>query len=130
MDSYHLFYMRPIVNDSIVVLAAGLFFIAAYCDVRSRRIPNAIALAVGALGLVRLVFAGDSEAALLCIGAAASMFVIGFLLFWWGLLGGGDVKLTAATVLLVGAHSLSLFLVAMSLSGLVVTLATIAADRL
>jgi prepilin peptidase CpaA len=51
-------------------------------------------------------------------------------LFWRGLVGGGDVKLTAAAVLLVGYHALSGFLVAMSLCGLVVTLAVLAADRL
>ena len=113
----------------IPVIAAGLFFIAAYGDIRTRRIPNALALAVAALGLLRLVLAGDPAAALLSIAAAAAVFAIGFLLFWRGWLGGGDVKLMAAAVLLVGAPAVSLFLIAMSLCGLVVTLATLAADR-
>ena len=52
-------------------IAAVLFLIAAYGDVRTRRIPNALVLAVAALGLVRLVLAGDLEAALLGIGAVS-----------------------------------------------------------
>jgi len=117
------------VTYAVPIVAVGLFTIAAYGDVRTRRIPNTLALAVAALGLLRLVLAGDPAAALLGIGAATAIFVIGFLLFWRGMLGGGDVKLMAAAVLLVGASGLSLFLVAMSLCGLVVTLATLAADR-
>ena len=112
------------------VTAVGLFLIAAHGDLRTRRIPNMLVLAVAALGLVQLILAGDPVAALTSVGASAAVFAIGFLLFWRGLLGGGDVKLMAAAVLLVGAPALSLFLVAMSLCGLVVTLATIAADRL
>ena len=70
------------------------------------------------LGLLRLVLAGDPAAALLSIATAAAVFAIGFLLFWRGWLGGGDVKLMAAAVLLVGVPAVSLFLVAMSLSAL------------
>jgi prepilin peptidase CpaA len=103
--------------------------IAAYGDVRTRRIPNALALSVAALGLARLTLTGDLAAALISIGVAAVVFILGFLLFWRGLLGGGDVKLMAASVLLVGAPALSLFFLATSLCGLVVTLATVAADR-
>ena len=122
--------MSLLVQFLIPAVAAGLFLIAAYGDIRTRRIPNALALAVAVLGLVRLVLAGDPAAALLSIAAAAAVFAIGFLLFWRGWLGGGDVKLMAAAILLVGAPAVSLFLIAMSLVGLVVTLATLAADRL
>ena len=118
------------VQSVITLLTAGLLLIAAYGDVRTRRIPNMLVLAVAALGLMRLTLAEDLTLALFTIATAAAIFAIGLLLFWRGLLGGGDVKLTAAAVLLVGAPALSLFLVAMSLFGLVVTLATIAADCL
>ncbi len=113
----------------IPAIAAGLFLIAAYGDLRTRRIPNALALAVAALGLVRLALAGDLAAGLMTVAAAAAVFAIGFLFFWRGWLGGGDVKLMAAAILLVGVPAMSFFLVAMSLVGLVVTLATLAADR-
>ena len=117
--------------DSVIpIFGAGCLALAAYTDVRSRRIPNALAVAVAALGIVRLILAGDPGAALDSVAVAAALFAVGFLLFWRGLIGGGDVKLTAAAGLLVGYHALSEFLVAMSLFGLVVTLAVLAADRL
>lgn len=114
----------------IPALGTALFAAAAYGDVRSRRIPNALAAAVAALGAVRALLSGDPVAALLSIAAAAAVFAIGFLLFWRGLIGGGDVKLIAASVLLVGHDAISQFLLAMGLFGLVVTLAVLAADRL
>ncbi len=98
----------------IPVLAAGLFAIAAYGDVRTRRIPNALALAVASLGVVRLTLAGDFGAAL----------------HRRGYIGGGDVKLMAAAVLLVGHQALSEFLLALAVCGLVVTLAVLSAGRL
>jgi prepilin peptidase CpaA len=117
--------------DSVIpIFGAGLFAAAAVGDARRRRIPNALAAAVAALGLVRLILAGDSGAALDSIAVAAAVFAVGFLLFWGGLIGGGDVKLITAAVLLVGYHALFEFLAAMSLFGLVVTLVVLAADRL
>jgi prepilin peptidase CpaA len=117
--------------DSVIpIFGASCFAIAAYTDVRSRRIPNALAVAVATLGIVRLILAGDPAAALDSVAAAIAIFSAGFLLYWRGLIGGGDVKLMAAAVLLVGYHALSGFLVTMSLCGLAVTLAVLAADRL
>jgi prepilin peptidase CpaA len=117
--------------DSVIpVLGASCLAFAAYTDVRSRRIPNALAVAVATLGVIRLILDGDPGAALDSVAVAAAIFAVGFLLFWRGLIGGGDVKLMAATGLLVGYHALSEFLVAMSLFGLVATLAVLAADRL
>jgi len=117
--------------DSVIpILGVGLFAVAAYGDVRTRRIPNALAIAVAALGLARLILAGDPGEALDSFAAAAAIFAAGFLLFWRGLFGGGDVKLMAAAVLLVGYHALPGFLVVMGLCGLFVTLAVLAAGKL
>ena len=114
----------------IPFLGAGLFAFAAYGDVRIRRIPNELAIAVAALGLIQLILGGDLGAALHSLTAAAAVLAAGFLLFWRGYVGGGDVKLAAAAVLLVGYHGLSGFLLAMGLCGLVVTLAILAAHRM
>lgn len=115
---------------TIVILNSGLFVCAAYGDVRTRRIPNLLVLAIAMLALGRLILAGDPGAAAAAVGAAAAVFFVGFLGFWRGLWGGGDVKLLAATVLLIGHRALGDFLLVMSLFGLVVTLATLAAARL
>ena len=114
----------------IPVLGVLLLAIVACGDVRTRRIPNALSIAVVALGLLGLALNNEPTAAIESVAAAAAVFGIGFLLFCCGLIGGGDVKMMSATVLLVGSDRLSLFLVAMGLCGLVVTLAVIASDRL
>ena len=76
-----------------------------------------------------LIVIGDLNVALYTVGASAFVFIAAFLLFWRGLLGGGDAKLITATALLVGYHNLFSFLVLMSLCGVLVTLAVLATHR-
>ena len=119
-----------VLRTVILLFAIGLFAVVAYRDIRTRRIPNALALAIGALGLARIILAGDTGAAVCTLAAGAAVFAAGFLLFWRGLIGGGDVKLLTASALLVGYRDLFGFLFVMSLCGALVALAVIAADRL
>ena len=114
----------------ILLLGIGLFAVAAYGDVRTRRIPNELALGVGALGLLRMMLAGDASAPLYTLGAAAAVFAVAFLLFRFDLVGGGDVKLLTAAALLVGHHDLLGFLFLMSLCGALISLAMLTADKL
>ena len=86
-------------------------------------------MALVALGVARLSLEAGPAAALYTITAAAAVFGVGLLLFWRGLIGGGDVKLTAAAVLLLGYHALPGFLLAMSFCGLAVTLTMLIAAR-
>jgi len=104
-------------RTAILILAIGVFAIAAYGDVRARHIPNSLPLAIGALALVQLTPVGDPHPALWTIGAAVMIFVLGLLQWRLGLLGGGDVKLLAAAALLVGSHDLFDFLFLTSLGG-------------
>jgi prepilin peptidase CpaA len=122
--------MEVPLQGAAVVAAAAILTVAAYCDVRSRRIPNALAVAVAGLGLVRLLLTGDPVAALWTLAAAAAVLFIGFLFFAFRLVGGGDAKLLAAAALLVGAHDLPAFLLLMSLLGGVVGLAVAARQHL
>ena len=83
----------------ILVIAIGLLVLIAYGDVRTRRIPNALCVAIGALGAFRLVLGADPIDAGRTLTAAAVMFAIGFVLFWRGVVGGGDAKLVSAMVI-------------------------------
>lgn len=112
-------------QTTVVITAIGLLFLAAYGDLRNRRIPNALCLAVGVLGLVRIAFAGDAVAALYTIAAAAVVFTASLMLFWRGAVGGGDVKLVAAMALLIGYREVVGFLVLMSICGGVLALGTL-----
>ena len=111
----------------IIIAGTGilLFIVAAYGDIKSLRIPNKLAIAVAILGVFRLLVIGDLNTAIYTIGASAMVFIVTFLIFWRGILGGGDVKLLSATVLLVGYHDLLSFLLIMSICGAFVSLAVL-----
>src|SRR5258708_30864219 len=114
----------------ILILGVGIFTFVAYGDIRTRRIPNEFIVGLLALAAFRMVLTGNPSSALYTLVASAALFVGTFLLFWRGLLGGGDVKLIGATALLVGYHELFEFLVVMSVSGALIALAILAQDRL
>jgi prepilin peptidase CpaA len=88
----------------IPLLGIAVFALVAYGDLRKRRIPNGLTIAVAALGLVRLIPAGDPHDALYTLAAAVAVFAVTFAMFWFGWIGGGDAKLVAAATLLIGAQ--------------------------
>ena len=116
----------------LIVLIVGIciFAVVAYGDIRTRRIPNEMIVAILVLAAFRIAIDGDPRAGLFTLTASATLFVSTFLLFWRGLLGGGDVKLIGATALLVGYHNLFEFLFVMSVSGALMAVAVLARDRL
>jgi prepilin peptidase CpaA len=118
------------VHAIILFVGVCLFAAIAYGDIRTRRIPNAFIVAILSLAAVRIALAGDPLAGLYTLGASSALFVATFLLFWRGLLGGGDVKLIGATGLLVGYHNLFEFLFVMSVSGALIAVAVLARSRL
>lgn len=89
--------------------------LAAACvtDVRARRIPNALAAAVLAVGLVRAavpLVTGLAEPGVPTLGAALLGAALGLVawmpLYALGVLGAGDVKLFAAAAAWLGPHAL------------------------
>jgi prepilin peptidase CpaA len=122
--------LETILHSVISLLATGILAAVAYGDLRTRRIPNKLVAAIGILGLARIFVVGDPNAALYTLAAAAAVFAAALLLFWRNFVGGGDVKLLAASVLLVGHYDLFRFLFVMSLCGMLLALAVVAADRL
>lgn len=118
------------VQTAVMIVAIGILAIIAHGDVRTRRIPNVLAATIAMLGLVRMMLAGDPVAAGHTFEAAATVFAVAFLLFWLGVLGGGDAKLVAAMVLLIGYQELFGFLFLMSVCGGALALAILARDKL
>ena len=117
-------------QTAVVVVAIGILALIAYRDVRTRRIPNPLAIAIAILGLVRILLVNDPVAAGYTLAAGIAMLTAAFLLFWRGVLGGGDAKLIAATALLIGYQDLFGFLFLMSLCGAALALATLMSDKL
>ena len=107
----------------------ALFIVAAYSDVKSFRIPNLLVTAVACLGVTRLIAADDLGVAVYTVGASVIILVIGFVLFWQGIVGGGDAKLITAAALLVGYHDLFSFLVVMGICGALISFAVLVIHR-
>lgn len=104
-------------QKAISFAAIALLMIAAYSDIRTFKIPNALVLTIGALGIIRLILLGDPIAAIFAAGFAALIFLVGFMMFTRGWVGAGDVKLLIATVLLIRYPDLMMFLIRMSFLG-------------
>jgi prepilin peptidase CpaA len=114
------------VEKIALLTGIALFVVAAYGDVKTLRIPNKLVIAVAALGVLRLIVLGDPGIAIQTVAASAIVFIAAFLMFWRGLVGGGDAKLITAAALLVGYNSLFNFLLVMGLCGGVVSLVMLA----
>ena len=117
-------------HRAVLALAMGAFAIAAYCDVRTRRIPNALSLTIAALGLIRIVLVQDLLGAGYTLAAGMAIFGITFALYRCEAIGGGDAKMIAAVALLIGYRELPEFLFLMSLCGGALAFVTMTTENL
>jgi prepilin peptidase CpaA len=115
-------------HASLTLVIVGLLLLAAWYDVATRLIPDAICIAIlaGALALR----APDGWLAMLgSLGAASLLFCFLFLLAMRGLLGGGDVKLAGALAVALPPASTWDLLVLVVLAGGLLGIAYVAASR-
>lgn len=84
-----------------IALVCAASLLAAICDVRTRRIPNAIAIGLFVCGIGVAAFAGW-QAPLVAIAIALAVLFAGSIAFSFKLIGGGDVKLLAAAAATLG----------------------------
>jgi prepilin peptidase CpaA len=107
----------------------ALMILAALEDIRTRRIPNWLTGSVAALYPLYALAAPTSVAWLGALGAGVLVFLLGWLLFARGIMGGGDVKLITAVTLWAGIEHLALFAAVTSLSGGVLGIASLIRER-
>ncbi len=89
--------------QSVVMIGlVATLLVAAVSDAVRYVIPNFVVLALVALFLIAAPFAADPLSWFGHLGAGAAVFVAGCVLFHYGLMGGGDVKLWAACALWMG----------------------------
>ncbi len=105
---------------------------AALRDLRSFTIPNWIPAAVVTGFLLAAVAEGSlwSNAALMHASAGGAVLIVAAILFFRGLIGGGDAKLIAAVSVWMGWSHLPQFLLLMALAGGVLALSWLVAKRL
>ena len=108
---------HPDAGHLIVAAALSAVLVwAAISDIMARRIPNKAVL--GVLGLYVIWAAFGVEGGIVSAFAAAGIgFAIGYGLYFFNVVGAGDVKLFAATALFTGLSHLPLFALATVLSG-------------
>jgi prepilin peptidase CpaA len=99
-----------------VALAGGALVAAAVSDALSYQIPNRFAVAI-AFSFLAASLGGSLHEALTGLAIGAIVFAIGIALFARRLLGGGDVKLLAATALWVPPPLFAAFTLVTSLAG-------------
>lgn len=83
-------------NIAMAALFLPLAITIAYMDIKYRRIPNKLVLAILLAGLSVNTIFGGSRGLLLSLGGFALSFAIMFFLHVFGTMGAGDVKLFGA----------------------------------
>jgi len=114
----------------ILVVFPALLLLAAGWDLASFTIPNTIPAAL-AVAFLALALAAGMPAATLGWHALAGAIglVVGFALFAFGVIGGGDAKLFASVALLFGTHDALAYALVASLFGGALTLGLLAMRR-
>ena len=103
-------------NGILVWIACGLFAASAVCDLRSRRIPNAIPLALLVLFAIHAAAggAGPAKGVGMHLAIGAVLLAAGFALYLTGGFGAGDAKLAAVAGTWIGPADLGLFLMGLA----------------
>jgi prepilin peptidase CpaA len=109
------------------IVACCALIAAAASDIHRREIPDS---ASGLVALSGLTFAILGGSALTVSLVFAFLFVAGALLFFLGVLGGGDVKLIAAMGFWLTPATIAPFLLVMALAGGVIAIGMIVAGAL
>jgi Flp pilus assembly protein protease CpaA len=111
---------------AIPFACAALLVAAAATDLAARIIPNRIPLLLAALGLMLHLAQGSLIPGLL---VAAAVFALLLVAWHFGAMGGGDVKLLAATAFCVAPVTVPLLIMRVALAGGVLGVAYLVARR-
>lgn len=107
----------PIIAQTATLGFAALLLWAAYGDVRSLIIPNRISVAIALLYPAFVMANPQPVDWLAALAISGATLAVGFLLFAFRFLGGGDAKLIAVTVLWAGPTHILSFLLLTALAG-------------
>ncbi len=110
--------MKAVLPVPTVLLLASLILLAitAGSDLKDRRIPNELAAAVAAIGLIQGVLARPGVLWLSLLVALAVFGGLG-VLSHYRIIGGGDMKLISAVTLLVPPERVGQLLIEIALAG-------------
>ena len=120
--------MLDAVRDAIILwVFPALMVYAAMTDLVDRRIANWVSVAlIGAFVVLAVVTWMPPAQVAIHLAIALSAFAFGFAMFALGKMGGGDVKLIAASILWFGPEAGFYYALSFSIAGLGVTVAFMA----
>lgn len=124
--------MTAMLSWILLATLAALLFAAAWCDLKSRNIPNGLNLAIALLAIPFWWASGLAAwpDMALQIGVALFVFALFAVAFAFGAMGGGDVKMIGALSLWLPWQAVVMLLVIMSLAGGALTAAMLVRRRL
>ena len=106
-----------LLQKNISYTATVLLAVAAYSDIKTFRIPNRLVFGIATLGVLRLILLHDLFATIYAVAMVVLIFIAGLVLFSRRLIGGGDVKLLIATILLIRYPDFYEFFILMGVFG-------------
>ncbi|MCY4390338.1 MAG: prepilin peptidase [Desulfurellaceae bacterium] len=109
-------------EPALLSACCALFGAAIVSDLGGRWIPDSIPLALLLLFALYALTGGHLASVWTHIAIGAVLLLVGFALFAFGGLGGGDGKLMAVAGLWVGPHDLTFFLIGLGLLSLCLAL--------
>ncbi len=107
---------------AISVIVLLLLAFATFCDFRTREIPDWISIAIALVAIVSSAMGYLGLSLPLALTGGVLGLLVGYLLFRYAQLGGGDAKLIAALGLVVGPVGILIVLFGMALAGGVLSL--------
>jgi len=121
-----LFGWSSLLSTGLLVASIAVLIAAALHDIIARTVPNWMAATLALLGVAAVSLNGRP---LVSVSSALFVFLLGILCWARGWLGGGDVKLLSAAMLVVPPGRAASFICAVALTGAVLALLYIAARR-
>lgn len=107
----------PMIVLACLAALAALLLIGAGTDIWVRRLPNWLTASVAGLYFLYVVASPFTVDWIGALAVASIVFVAGFALFAFNVMGGGDVKLIAGLALWAGVDLIALFLLITALAG-------------
>lgn len=114
---------------TIVFVIVLLLGIACVCDFRSREVPDWIAITIALVGFGATILGWWDSSMMWVIAGGLVGLLIGYALFHFAKLGGGDAKLIAALGVLVGPVGLLIVLFGTAVAGGVLSLVAISRGK-
>lgn len=118
-----------LLDPGALAVFTALLVGAAAADLRHRRIPNAVSIALVAVLLVWRLAAGDVSGLPASLAVGVGMLAVGFGLHAARVWGGGDAKLLAAVAAWVGLDALARLLLVTTVTGGLIALVALALRR-